>query len=290
MLAIFGLLGLALAGMALIPGPETAEVAEPEDMPEDDLEGDPGTGLLQLIDGPSGPSENVVLFDGAGDGTLQGGAGADYLDGEEGRDTLHGAAGDDILHGGTGDDSLYGGDGADALFGHVGDDLMEGGAGHDTLSGGDGADRIDGGTGDDSLQGSLGDDTLVGGAGADVLHGGAGADLVDGRSGEEAGAEADYLNGGAGDDRIEAGAGDIASGGTGADTFGLVSGTEGAAVVQDFDPAEDRILLRYAGESPPEVEIAATPEGTELRANGSLVAFFPGLAGFDAALVDLAPR
>ena len=330
MLGILGLLGVAVAGMLLLPPARVTDEAGDADLPEDELpvlpldqvgaeaggpgatdgqggtssgdeahdddgtdggnsilpplgveENDPGVGV------PPGPplAENVT--GGAGADRHEGTAGVDWIDGGDGDDWLAGLDGDDVLQGGAGNDLLDGGTGDDDLLGHVGDDTLEGGAGADRLTGGDGADRLEGGDDGDTLSGSAGNDLLRGGAGADLLMGGDGDDTLDGR--DDLGRddlEADYLNGGAGDDWLVAGALDTLSGGIGADLFD-VSGAGGVATIEDYDQAEDTLVLLYQGDGPaPLLTQAAEADGVTILADGTPVAFLRGVSDVDLSRIE----
>ena len=188
---------------------------------------------------------------------------------EHGDDLYSGRRGlmEGVVDGGTGDDTLIGGAGAEVLLGGEGADQLNGGAGDDTLSGGRGGDGLDGGAGNDLLSyadatqgivanltigvvdagardlvrgierlaGSAFADNLTGSALADVLEGGGGADTLSGAAG------ADTLRGGAGDDRLR--------GGPGADVFLLRAG-DGADVIFDFVPGEDRLAFYGFADAP----------------------------------------
>jgi hypothetical protein len=106
---------------------------------------------------------------------------------------------------------------------------------HETVLLRDGDDRFSAAGGDDVVFAGAGQDQVEGGQGFDKLYGGAGNDV---------------LKGGPGDDRIKGEAGDdILQGGAGADSFVFAaygvsgSGFAGDDVIEDFDPAEDRIVL-----------------------------------------------
>lgn len=211
-----------------------------------------------------GDGDELITGGGAGD-ALAGGGGNDQIDAGAGGDTLSGGPGDDAVWAGAGDDLAEGGEGADRLegqdggdslsggagpdwlAGHEGDDLLDGGAEADTLLGGGGADTLSGGAGPDWLAGGDGADQVQGGGGADVLDGNAGDDWLSGVFPEGDDAGADFLNGGAGDDTLAAGAGDVATGGDGADSFLLSHwlGEGGHATITDYDAAEDEIVLVY---------------------------------------------
>lgn len=105
------------------------------------------------------------------------------------------------------------------------------------------ADALAGGDGDDALFGEDGDDSLDGGAGDDTLDGGEGADTLDG---------------GDDDDTLILGEGDEATGGDGEDTFSLLDELpENVPVLTDFMSGVDTILVRYDGETPPEITFEA---------------------------------
>ena len=200
----------------------------------------------------------------------------------------------DLLHGEAGTDSMSGDGGDDTLFGHSGDDILDGGAGADSLIGGFGADSLDGGEGSDALHGREGDDILRGGDGEDVLFGGDGADLIDGS--DDAG-EMDFLNGGNGDDVILVGAGDIATGGDGMDSFLLSQWQEdnGESTIMDFDRDEDNLVLLYedTGGTDPEVEVrtdTADPDTGTIYVNGFQVATVHGGGDLSAAEITLLPQ
>ncbi|MCP1167023.1 calcium-binding protein [Limimaricola litoreus] len=315
MLALIGLIGLALTGAALLPTVEIEESPDPagdeasdpalEVLPLDDAPGfdaadgetslpeDAPTGDVAASDAPAnalhegatgtaepqrlsdvGTARPDVIFGTPASDDIDAGAGNDHVDLRDGDDRALGGDGADEMHGGRGADALRGEEGDDALWGHVGDDALWGDAGHDRLSGGDGADLLRGGAGADALAGDLGDDDLDGGDGRDVLHGGAGDDRLSGASD----GAADWLNGGDGDDEIHAGAGDTAHGGTGGDLFALRSMEAGeAAVIVDFDAAQDQIMVLHPPGLVPELTAEAVPEGLLLRADGAALARLDGI-------------
>ncbi|GAD54159.1 hemolysin-type calcium binding protein [Limimaricola cinnabarinus LL-001] len=188
MIALFGLLGLALAGAALLPpdvlgtesglpeddesqagktvpldtalgyGNDEGSDGEPADLPRDSA----ATNASRTASTPSAPPQRLsemgtdmpdVIFGSEDEDDVRAGAGADHVDLRDGDDRAHGGAQDDEMHGGRGGDTLWGGDGDDRLWGHVGDDVIQGGAGNDRLQGGDGADALWGSAGDDALSG-----------------------------------------------------------------------------------------------------------------------------------------
>ena len=125
---------------------------------------------------------------------------------------------------------------------------------------------------------------LIGGAGQDVLHGGAGDDVIDGVTGEET-ATLDYLNGGAGNDTLIGNAGDILSGGTGADIFAM-DATQGSMTVMDYDAADDTLVVLYNG-AEPILSTELTEGGLILLADGTEVATLGGIETLDLATVQM---
>lgn len=130
--------------------------------------------------------------------------------------------------------------GRDVMRGLGGDDILEGRGGHDRLSGDAGDDQISGGAGNDSLSGGAGNDKLMGDSGNDTLDGGGGFDMLIGSITRS------LLRGGAGNDTLVANGGTTTMiGGAGADTFVLNRDAleNGEVELQDFDPAEDRLMI-----------------------------------------------
>jgi Ca2+-binding RTX toxin-like protein len=159
---------------------------------------------------------------------LVGTSGRDIQDGLGGNDTLIGRGGNDTQLGQVGMDLLLGGWGNDSLSGGNGSDTLRGGQGNDMLLGNNGEDRLDGGTGDDFLSGDQGKDLLAGGNGNDYLLGDDHDDILRGGSGN------DTLRGGRGQDTL--------IGQAGADLF-VISRSERADRIQDFEFGIDRIGL-----------------------------------------------
>jgi Ca2+-binding RTX toxin-like protein len=322
MLAILGVMAMALVGMSLVPSSNTADdddgrdpdqerdqrtsvieegegflhIPEGDETDETETGAGPGPGaepgetpqtppVPQLWDEvQTGTEEGEWIAGGEGRDLIAGLGGADHLTGGGGADSLYGGAGGDSLLGGDGDDALDGGEDDDDLFGEMGDDWLAGGGGDDRLTGGDGADSLDGGEGDDSLLGSGGDDVLDGGAGADVLGGGDGDDVLIGLGD----ATRDYLNGAAGDDVLRGGAGDNLNGGEGADLFEVGGEAGGPAVVDDFNAAEDALVVVYDGTGPePELTQRADESGVVLMADGVEVAQVLGVDEIDLAAIRL---
>jgi hypothetical protein len=164
-------------------------------------------------------------------------------------DAIFGNAGNDVVLGNSAYNPIFGGQGDDRLFGRGGDDYLFGDEGEDTVAGG------------------AGNDLVVGGIGADVLYGGAGDDnLYDARN-DLRNADrnrADVIVAGDGDDGvvIEDGV-NLVSLGEGADhvTVFAESGDDPVAVITDFDPAQDALLL---GVYAPDVDLPQGENGIEL--------------------------
>lgn len=149
----------------------------------------------------------------------------------------------------TSTDAVFAGAGNDVVLGAGLDDVLFGEADADLLFGRDGGDQIFGGEGDDTLSGGDGNDLLVGGDGGDVIYGGAGDDnIFDSRYDNSFADEnrADVIVAGDGDDGIVIEDGiNLVSLGAGADHVMVYteSGDDPGAVITDFDPAEDGLLI-----------------------------------------------
>jgi len=87
----------------------------------------------------------------------------------DGNDTITGSAAPDFVRGGRGDDDLIGNGGDDNLFGDKNRDFLGGGLGNDILRGGKGVDLLFGGDGDDTLIGEVDVDIYKGGNGRDAF-------------------------------------------------------------------------------------------------------------------------
>ena len=329
MFLIAGLIGLAVSGVMMI-APIGAEEGEDDALPdgkdapaETEAAPEGASPLTVAMGGPDGfddtspdardlmPGEHVS--DKIGGSQVQpilfrtdaeiGSAGNDDLAGSDRRDLILGGDGDDDISGGDGRDELQGGTGDDHLRGGRGDDILWGEDGADRIGGGNGADFLSGGDGADTLDGGAGDDRVFGGRGADVLRGGLGNDLLDGSviaEGEDRDGT-DRLDGGAGDDTLAAGAGDVLTGGDGADLYlfraappalpDAGAADDDAARITDFDPDLDMIEIEYAeGEAAPDLSIARTEVGSELRLDGKLVAIVAGPAPVEAGHIALVAR
>ena len=190
---------------------------------------------------------------------------------------------------GDGDDTYLGTDQGDFVLGQAGEDV------------------IDGAAGDDTLEGNIGDDTLMGGAGADILSGGGDSDSISGGDGNDVlssdrvDSDADWtrgdverLDGGAGDDKLFFSSEDIATGGAGADTFGMIETDEGAARITDFDAAEDDVTIYVDGlaeaETPPILSYSTDEEAdtTTVSLDGEASLVFDGVFTPEELNVSLA--
>jgi Ca2+-binding RTX toxin-like protein len=129
------------------------------------------------------------------------------------------------------------------------------------------------------LVGTAADDFMTGGDDADWINGAAGDDTIDG------GAGADMIFGGAGDDALLLGAGDHATGDAGADAYTLNDYRAGdlPAVIADYAPDEDRIVLIYDADLHPEPIVQTEAiEGTQdvsVLLDGIRIAIVEGAAG-----------
>lgn len=265
MLAILGLLGVALTAAAFVDVPTPEEEA-------DGVSGDAGAGSTDSGDGAMMTFD--ILLDDPAEPEPEPPAVTDA-------ETLTGTLGDDVLRAGRGDDLVEGLSGHDEIWGNLGDDNLSGGEGDDLVNGGNGDDWLSGGDGDDTLEGSWGDDTIVGGSGTDLLNGGGGNDLLDGSD-----AGFDYLNGSSGDDTLIAGGADNLNGGSGADVYQLTNAV--GARIDDFDAAEDSIEIEYA-DIPPVLTTQTGDDGLTLFADGEVVATLAGITELDLTRVALIP-
>jgi hypothetical protein len=197
-----------------------------------------------------------------------------------------------VLRGTVADDTLIGGAGNDTLIGAGGNNLLRADAGDNLLRGGEGDDWLIGGSGNDTLEGGWGNDLLIAGAGANVLMGGAGNDTLVGAYLDASGQDlsgANFLNGGGGDDLLIAGQGDVLTGGEGADDFALGDWLLGRApaMIMDYTPTEDRIVLHYdpARLAAPELSVTASPSQphmADIWLNGHVIAHIANAQGLRA--------
>ncbi|KIC48564.1 calcium-binding protein [Tateyamaria sp. ANG-S1] len=261
-----------------------------------------------------------LLIGGEGNDTLTGGGSADTLEGGPGEDLLEGNAGNDSILGQADDDIIVAGGGDDLVAAGKGDDFVQGRGGDDTLRGSLGADWIEGNDGDDSIGGGFDTDTLLGGAGADTLDGGGNNDLLIGgevpgtplstenlealRDGTETLASilnltaesvipleddnaADVLNGGDGNDDLVLGAGDVGTGGAGADVFFAMAeaaeSESGPSTITDFNGTEDALLVLLTPEQvdgdPVSIDVTNEDGDAVISVNGQPISILVGAAG-----------
>ncbi len=176
----------------------------------------------------------------------------------------------------AGNDNLTGGAGDDAFYLQDGNDKASGEGGNDTLYGGDGRDTLNGAADDDWLMGGAGSDTLNGGTGDDTLNGIDSdnirawfTDYGEGTYGEIVLYDpvqtdgADLLNGGYGDDVLLVGAGDTAIAGAGTDLIVVIDhdGSDELAVLEDYNPYEDVLMVKYSGDDEPEITTSVNEDG-----------------------------
>ncbi|MFQ6551326.1 calcium-binding protein [Aestuariibius insulae] len=214
---------------------------------------------------------------------------------------IRGGDGDDRINTlGIGDNRVQGGEGDDRIGGFSGDDVLFGEAGNDIISGGAGDDEIRGGSGDDRLSGgSQGVDLLVGEDGNDFLSASDQADEQVGPITSSA-QYADRLIGGAGDDELTGDNGDILNGGSGADLFAVSESgfaeelgiEDEAVVIQDFNPAEDRLDIfdnRDSFDRLTNEELSFRQSGTsvEIVARGRVFAILEGVTVADLEGADI---
>lgn len=242
----------------------------------------------------------------------------DLFDAGPGDDIVSGGAGDDSVVAGDGDDIVQGQNGEDLIFGQNGSDFLLGRGGNDVIEGGAGSDWVEGDEGNDSLSGNIGEDTLIGGAGQDTLFGGAGVDeliggtvpgaplstaelsqLRDGTAtladilGVAPGSaltllddnEVDILNGRSGDDGLTFGAGDIVTGGTGADEFVVLENSAGnsagLSTITDYAAQDDQLIVQLDADATetPAVLIEEDGDDALLLLDGIAVTRIVGGAG-----------
>lgn len=255
-LLLLGILGVAAIG-SLLSSDDDEEFDEGE-LPPD----------LPAIDGTEGAD------------TLTGTDASELIRGLAGNDRIDGAGGDDWIYGGEGDDSVAAATGDDRIFLGAGDDVygaedpgtaegsdtIEGGSGDDTITVNDGTHVIWGDDADGDVEGN---DSLTAHGGQVTIQGGAGNDTI--AAHDDATGSADELYGGDGDDLIEVGAGDLAEGGEGTDTYRLTDGLQTATLV--YNPA-DRIVVSYRGtaDTPPDYEVVQAGTDAQLVVGGSVLA------------------
>jgi hypothetical protein len=146
------------------------------------------------------------------------------------------------------------------------------------------------GTNDDEvLQGGNGHDAMFGAGGFDTLIGGSGNDALGGSDDDDS----DVLEGGDGHDSLTLGAGDIATGGAGADQFTLADFGPNTppSVITDYSATDDRILLMYDPAVHPEPVVSTEQvEGTDdmsVLLDGVQIAIVLGAPGLTLADIQL---
>jgi Ca2+-binding RTX toxin-like protein len=257
----------------------------------------------------SDDDENTVELEGGDDADrLEGEEGSDFIDGHGGDDILNGRAGDDTVFGREGDDVLQGEDGNDMLCSGDGDDIVTGNTGQDFIEGQGGDDFVSGDYGWDVVRGDEGNDTVLGGRGSDTVEGGDGDDIVfggilegiplnleeltdlrDGGSLEEinGGIEmrddsiGNILRGGDGDDDLIIGSGDTAAGGTGADTFHLMSEQVNASEATIVGYDSDDAITVIVDDASEDADITVSDDGEDavISMGDTILARVEGAAG-----------
>ncbi|MGB3315448.1 MAG: calcium-binding protein, partial [Albidovulum sp.] len=105
----------------------------------------------------------------------------------------------------------------------------------------------------------------------------------------------DFLNGGEGDDTLIAGLDDWLEGGEGADVFQLsdwLGEDDGPAVIADYNPDEDRLVLLYDPVAHPDPEVTVEPDpaladAMQILIDGKVVAHVLGTSGLTPGDVEL---
>ncbi|MFD1343593.1 calcium-binding protein [Litorisediminicola beolgyonensis] len=175
---------------------------------------------VSLPDDLDDPGQNVVFL-GGGDDVALGSVFADVISGDDGNDLIFGRDGFDQLFGDAGDDTISGGSGGDALFTELDGDLILPGTGADVVFGDGGDDNI---IEDVFSEESLDPDGVI-----DVFSGG------DGNDGIMLATGLNLLSLGAGADHVE---------------IDAEYDDAPAAVITDFDPEEDGLLLSVYTDAP----------------------------------------
>ncbi len=246
----------SLFGLLNLSDEDATAAIDDEDLGEDlPLLDETGIDLLEqafaddplLAQGPVADEDDVLaIFEGNNDfSQIEGTDGPDFIGipaGVDDADAAFGGGGDDVLMGNEFYNPMFGEDGDDVIFGGGEGDYLFGEAGDDTVSGGEGGDLV------------------IGGTGSDVLYGGAGDDnIYDNGDGRIDAAESDVIVAGDGNDGIVIEDGiNLVSLGEGLDhvTIHTTSDDDPGAVITDFDPDEDSLLLGVHAED------FDLPEGT----------------------------
>lgn len=258
-LLLLGILGIAAVG-TLLSGSDDEEFDQGDDIPE--LPAIDGTDEAERIDGTDA-SELIRGLD--GNDTIDGGGGDDWIYAGRGEDVVEADPGNDRIFLGSGNDRYGGYDiGTDE-----GNDTIEGGSGHDTITVNSGRHVIWGDDSDDEFEGH---DSITAYGGQVTIHGGGGNDTIAAHDGRAGGPDlSDELYGGDGNDLIEVGAGDLADGGEGQDTYRLTHGFDPATLI--YEP-RDRIVVTFEGsaDNPPAYEVVQSGADSHLVVGGSVLA------------------
>lgn len=230
----------------------------------------------------SGGAGNDILIGGNGNDVINTDTGNDLAFGNQGNDTIYGGSGNSTLRGGKDNDVIYGGSGQEYIFGDAGNDILYG-KGQDILYGNQGQDTIYGGDGNTAIAGGQDNDVLFGGAGNDTVSGDKGSDILTGvdiQAAKPGVGEIDTLIGGSAEADI------FLLGGSGKvyynDGVDTTPGTSDYALITDFNPAQDTIVLQgsaanYLLASSP----SGLPSGTAIYLKGGseneLIAILQGL-------------
>ncbi|MEM9091613.1 MAG: carbohydrate-binding protein [Cyanobacteria bacterium P01_F01_bin.53] len=200
-----------------------------------------GKNIIRLVaTGQSGPNIDSLTIT-----QSKGSTGANVSNGAIESDAVS-TSNNNILTGNNGNNSLVGTNGNDVLNGRGGNDSLSGKAGNDVLNGNAGNDILLGDMGNDVLNGDAGNDTLIGGPASN-------------------GPQIDRLNGGVGRDIYVV------------ESIYNDAGNRDYALIQTFNPAEDRIRLGKGS-----YQLKATPgdlpSGTGIYEGNELLAIVEGTA------------
>ena len=132
---------VAIGGTLIFEAGETSQTIAVEVIGDTDIEADE-TFFINL----ENASDNAVIEDAQGIGTILNDDERNLIEGTPGDDTLSGTDGGDRIVGLSGNDLLIGGQGSDLLEGLEGFDTLNGGAGMDIIVGGPDRDFLIGGT------------------------------------------------------------------------------------------------------------------------------------------------
>ncbi|CUH82636.1 calcium-binding protein [Tropicibacter naphthalenivorans] len=243
---------------------------------------EPGeTGTLSLTDWDNGLGADLYL----GDTLMAQITGAQGLSIDDLGVTL-------LLQEDGGDMSYTDGDSGVTILGNYDDNTINGGGGDDRITVGESlfytATYQDG---ENLAQGGDGNDTLIGTGGTEYNYTLGDEDFY------EMDIHIDTLEGGAGDDVLLSVNRNVMTGGTGADTFGLIheeaDGELGfeAAVITDFDPTEDQIAVQvgpvgnYAEVTSITIEVWEDGLGANVLVDGMVAAEVAG--GQDLQVSDI---